>query len=60
MLLLFVLPSCVSISSQEPLSGIDTDRGMLVLDGAERVAVTQESNDSKSSAHLGIPWNWFD
>lgn len=61
-LLLFVLPSCVGISGSghEPLSGISSDHGMFVLDGHERVAVTQEKAESKSLPFTSIPWNWFD
>ena len=49
-LLLFVLPSCVGISGSghEPLSRAESDRGMLVLDGHERVAVTPDKDESKS------------
>ena len=61
-LLLFVLPSCVGISGSgyEPLSRTKSDRGMLVLDGHERVAATQEKTETKSLPFTSIPWSWFD
>ena len=61
-LLLFVHPSCVGISrsGHEHLSGISSDHGMVVLDGHERLAVTQEKAESKSLPFPSIPWNWFD
>lgn len=60
-LLLFVLPSCVGISGSghEPLSRAESDRGMLVLDGHERVAVTHDRDESKSLPFTSIPWSWF-
>ncbi|MDB4737606.1 hypothetical protein OAF75_02090 [Verrucomicrobiales bacterium] len=46
-LLLFVLPSCVGmpLPAPEPLSRVESGRGMLVLDGHDRVAVTQDEDE---------------
>ena len=60
-LLLFVLPSCVGmpLPAPEPLSRVESGRGMLVLDGHDRVVVTQDEDESKTLSFTSIPWNWF-
>ena len=61
LLLAFALPACGQLGSDKPLSRVDRERGMLVLDGPDRVRVKRLQSDRTDDGFFTrvLPWNWF-